>query len=199
MRIVIIGILVILAVIVLVSGLFNQKRISWLLIFVLLVPAGVTTWFEIRWQNEVKLISTNIVAPISGISSAKVDCQRLTFALVDAWASEKLTDGDAKTVGMKYAVCSPILEYLRADPENKPDPTIDQLKSMVLLGGESARLAGKESNEARLTCLGVRNLPLIVQALGGTKNQGIRAALNYQESVLDKNPKYTGLQCVSSS
>ncbi len=197
MRIFVIGALVLLALIVLVAGIRNKGRISWLAIVVLLVPAGALTWFEIRWQDEVKYMSTSIVQNISGNSKAQLECQRLTFAFTDVWASEKLFDTAEDTIGLKYGGCSQLLNYYRDTSEVKPAPTLEQVKVMQLVSTESVRLAGKEKDETRLTCLGVRNLPLVVQALGGTNQQGVQAAFLYQKEVLDKDPKTRDLQCIT--
>jgi len=85
------------------------------------------------------------------------------------------------------------LDYLRSDP--KPDLTLDTVKTMHLLATESVILAGNETDPDRQMCLGVRNLPLVVQALGGTRQDGLEAAYMYQTEIIDTDNKLKGMQC----
>lgn len=197
MRIIIIAALAILAIWVLVGSLIGKRRngVPWLIIFALLIPAGVVTWFEVRWQQEQQHISETVVAAISGNPDARLECQRLTFAFADAESSEYFFDAGENVIGMKYSQCAQILEYFRDTTEPKPDPTLDQIKAMNLLSTEAVRLSGDETNELRLECLGNRNLGLVVAALGGTEKQGNLAAYTYQQEVLNKDGMFAKMQC----
>lgn len=199
MRLIIIAVLVLLALFILGSAIFRKRGngISWLLIIIILVPAGVAGWFEWRWQQEVKYISEEIVAKISGNPDAKLDCQRLTFAVGDAESSEHLFDAGENTIGMKYSQCALILDYYRNTDTPKPAPTLEQAGAINLLTSESVKLSGQETDPVKITCLGNRNLGFAVAALGGTERQGNLVAYTYQEEVLnkDKSGKFKSLQC----
>lgn len=193
MRIVLVGILVALALWVITAGLINKKRISWLVIFVLLIPAGTLGYFEYRWQQEQADISLNVVEAVSGVKGAKLECQRLTFAFVDVWASEKTTDAGKTNAGLKYNACAQILEFYRNEP--RKNPTLEQVKAFQLLSAESVRVAGKTQKEPEIQCLGIRNLKLVVQGLGGSVAQANYAYNLYKQEVSSKEYELNELNC----
>lgn len=200
MRIVLIILLVALALWVIVAGLLSKKRtsrgrISWLLVFALLVPAGAATYFEYKWQTDIETISKNVVAKISGIPGAKLECQRLTFAFVDVWASEKTIDADKGSVGLKYNQCAQLFDYLRNEDKANKQPTLDQLKTFHLLSQESTRLAGKETKENNLVCLGAKNLPIVVEGLGATAAEGVYSYRLFVQELLEKDSDYSKFKC----
>jgi hypothetical protein len=193
MRIVVVGIFIILAVWVLAAGIINKRRISWLMVFVFLVPAGALGYFEYKWQQEQDEISISVVQAISGVKESKIDCQRLTFAFVDVWASEKTTDSGKTHAGLKYSVCSQILGYYRSDP--KKNPTLDEVKAFQLLSAESVRIAGKTNKEDEIQCLGIRNIKLVVQGLGGSSSQANYAYNLYKQEVFSKDNELQKFNC----
>lgn len=199
MRIILIIVLVALTIWVILAGLLSRKRtsrgrISWLLVFVFLIPAGVATYFEYEWRTSIDTISQTVVQPISGNPDSKLVCQRLSEAYVDAWAGEDTINSGENTVGLKYNDCAEILSYFRASSP-KPVPTVEQVKSFQLLAKESTRLAGKEDNDNNLVCLGIANIPLVVEGLGGTANDGIYAYRLFRQEVQDKDTDYNKYNC----
>lgn len=200
MRIILIGILVLLALWVIISGLLSKKRtsrgrISWLLVFVVLIPAGALTYFEWKWQTDIDTMSENIVQNISGVPGSKLECQRMSAAYVDVWASEKTIEEEDNTIaGLKYNYCAELFGYLRAESP-KPVPTIEQVTAFHLLSKEATRIAGKAKSEKDLVCLGAINIPIVVQGLGGTENDGIYAYRLFKQEVLDKDPDYSIYDC----
>ena len=195
MRIILIAILVILAVVVLVAGIRNKFRISFLAIFVLLIPAGALGYFEWVWQDAQTQISKNVVAQITDNRKSQLQCQRLSEGFFDVWASEKLIEVPENTVGLKYKVCGEILDYYKADPEAKPKPTLAQLEAMQLLSEESVKIANPDLKPEEAKCLGVKNIPLVVQGLGGSASQGQYGYLLYKQEIADKDPELRGLTC----
>lgn len=199
MRIIIIAILVLLAIWVIASGLFSKKRtsrgrVSWLLVFVLLLPAGALAYFEYKWQTDIDDISVSVVQTISGVKGSTLQCQRLTSAYVDVWASEKTIDEGKTVAGLKYNPCAEILGYYRAETP-KPVPAVEQVKAFHLLSQESTRIAGKAKSEKDLVCLGAANIPIVVQGLGGSENDGIYAYRLFKQEVLEKDSDYNQYNC----
>jgi hypothetical protein len=193
MRIVVIAALVILALWIIIAGIINRRKISWLIIFVLIAPAGALSYFEYEYQEDQKEISANVVQAISGIDDSTLNCQRLMFAFVDVWASEKTVDNGKASAGIKYNSCSQILGFYRSDP--KVNPTLDEVKAFQLLSAESVRIAGKTEKEDEIQCLGIRNIKLVVTGLGGTEQQATYAYNYYKQEVFVKDNELQKYNC----
>lgn len=195
MRIILIAILLILVVVVLIAGIRNKFRISFLSIVVLLIPAVALGYFEWAWQDAQTQISKTVVAKITENRKSELKCQRLSEGFFDVWASEKLIEVPENMVGLKYKVCGEILDYYKADPEAKPKPTLAQLEAMQLLSEESVKLANPDLKPAEAKCLGIKNIPLVVEALGGSPSQGQYGYLLYKQEKADKDPELRGFTC----
>jgi hypothetical protein len=190
LRVITIALLVIATIIVIIGGLRNSKRVSFLTIFVLLIPAGALTYFEYDWRKTQTEIGISTVAKITGDKKSGFACQRLSSAFFDVWIKERFFDAGPDMVGLKNQECSNVMSYYKTTP--KKNPTVEQVKSVHLLATESVKLANPELNEHDAKCLGLANLPIVVEGLGGgPKAQKYFYALFVQEvQPKDKDLRY---------
>lgn len=181
MRLVIIGILLIAAITVIVSGLRGyRKHVSWFALVLTLVPAGALGYFEYTWQETNNKI-TAVVKKASGNPDASFTCQRLSIGFFDTNITELSIRDDPNTVHLKYRQCESLQGWFLANPKLTPTP--DQVKSLQLFAADTVRVSGPTEGQ-KFLCVGTRELPAIVQLLGGTKEQGEYARGYYQQHIV---------------
>lgn len=184
MRIIIIGALVILAVVVVIYGLKNQKRVSFLALAILLIPAGVAGYFEYNWQTNQAQISLAL-QKFTGIKDAKLSCQRLSEGFFDAWSSKDTVDYGPTSAGLKYQECSNLIAWYTS--KDKSQPTEDQMVAIHVLVREAMRIMG-QSNPSLQECYAMseKNTEPLAEDLGATPDEARYIALYYQQHLHSK-------------
>lgn len=179
MRVIVIAILVIVAIWIVIAGLKNSKRISWLVIFMLIAPAGASAYFEYKWVETQKEISVAVKA-ISGLKGAELQCQRMSEGFFDVWAHTKTLDSGSRTAGLKYNTCADLLSWYNGDTKSSPTP--EQISAVHLLTHETIRISGQ--TDANLQeCLAMKNDAAMALALGATTNQANYLAIYYKQNI----------------
>ena len=181
MRLILIIVLIAVAMWILIAGIRNQKRISFLGIFLMLLPAGALGYFEYQWQTVQDEISV-IVQDVTGKNDTKFECERLSFAFFDAEANKKVIDDNPKVVKLKYAACAELLTWY--SQEDKSQVTEEQIKALHLFSRETMRVAGNTDDKI-MECLALKNESSIIQNLGGSKATGDYVMLYYVQQIQD--------------
>lgn len=176
--------LTILTILVIWGGIRNRK-ISILALIVLIVPIGVLGWMEYDWKQQQEVISENAIQPITGTDLSKFKCQRFTAAFVDVWASEYTIDAGEFNVGLKHNMCNEILEYAKS--ETKTIDNLEQLKAIHIVSTESVKIANPLLTQAQAKCLGIVNIPIVVEGLGGTAYDGQYAHYLFVQELASKD------------
>lgn len=179
MRIIIIGALVILAVVVVIYGLKNQKRISFLTVALLLIPAGIAGYFEYNWQNNQAQISVSL-QKFTGIKTAKLSCQRLSEGFFDAWSSKDTVDYGPTSAGLKYQECADLLSWYTN--KDKSQPTENQMTAIHVLVREAMRIMGQaDPSLQECYAMSEKNTEPLAEDLGATPDEARYIALYYQQ------------------
>lgn len=171
MRLIVIGILIVLAIILIIAGAKNKWRISWLGVCVLLIPAGVLGWFEYEWQ-EWKGEMTSIVHEVTEDRSKNFNCERLTMSLFDAFVADKTITTDPNTVFPKYATCATLKAWYKqanGDEGIIEEPNKEQIDAIAVFANDIFRVKGENDGQLR-QCLTQKNYSAIAQRLGTEKD-----------------------------
>jgi len=179
MRLVLIALFCAAAIWILVAGFRNKKRISWLGIILMLIPAGGLTYFEYQWQQTQNKISL-VVQDISGKKDTGFKCERLSFGFFDASADKRVIDSNDKVVELKYAECNTLLDWYKETDKSKP--TEEQIVALHLFDQQVMRVSGQPNADLE-ECLAIKNYSAIAQKLGATPSQGDYMSLYYQQRI----------------
>lgn len=189
MRLIIIGLLLVAVVLVIVSGLRGYKKhVSMFALLLCLVPAGTLGWFEYKWQETNTKLSA-VVQNVSGNPLSSFACQRMSIGFFDTEVSKSVITSDPNTVHLKYRPCSELQGWF--NQEVKGTPTVEQVEAIHYFAVEAIRVSG-QTDPGKAECVGSRETPAIVQALGGSKNLGDYVSAYYNQHVkTDKTPTAT--------
>lgn len=179
MRLIIIGLLVIAALWVLVAGLRNHKRVSFFALFILLAPAAIAGYFEYKWVEAQDQISI-AVSEVSGVASAKLECQRMSEAFFDAWQSRETISDRPTIAGLKANTCSQLIGW--HNDESNIKPTSDQIEAIHLLTRETMRISGQTTFEAQ-ECSAIVNTINMAIALGASPDEANYIHLYYLQNI----------------
>lgn len=166
------------------------------LIPMLLVPALVLGWFEWQFRADQDLFSA--VATRIAERDVRIECQRLSGAMVDATAELGYVafdaDGRPGDVGrLEVDACEDLRSYLSSD---RTAPTLDQVVSVQVLTHESYHLAGI-ANEAETECAALQRLEDVAGWLGASGQQARALAERYAAEVYPRMPEaYRSDECV---
>lgn len=188
MRLILIAGLVALALWVLISGIKNKWRISYIGLAVFLVPALVLTYFEVQWQDTQKEL-TSIVAKASGNPKADFHCGRMFTEFFDAEVGTKIVQSTTAKSTIKYTYCQPLLNYMNTEDKKNFDYDKPFIEGVHLLGQEIVRLSGNpDTGEQK--CLARKNSVTIVKLLGGTEKQGLYVQQYYASKMAKEVEKH---------
>jgi hypothetical protein len=192
MRLILIGVLAVLAIVIIIAGLKNRGRVSLFAVFLMVAPGGALGYFEYQWQTAQDEI-TAVVKEVSGNNDAVFKCERITHGFFDVWAKTKAISDDPNVVYPKYKSCADILSWYHN--ENKGSPTKEQIVSLHLLSTETMRVSGQTSPPLQ-ECLAMKNDPVILTKLGATANQANYMTLYYIQNINSKlKPEFKGVFC----
>lgn len=193
MRLIIIGILIILAIWIFVLGWRNQKRISWFGILLMLLPAAGLGYLEYKWlepQEEISLIVQDVVQS----DSVGFQCQRFSVSFFDAEGSVKVVQNSPNIVELKYATCKALVDWYLAEPEVKENPDEDTIEALHYFSREIMRVAGNTDFKL-LECLAVKNNSILAQKLGASASTANYMSLYYVQNLQDRTFQINPVFC----
>lgn len=165
---------------IIINGFRNSKRISFLGVFIFLVPALVLTYFEYQYQEQMTMMQ-EAVTDLSGNKDITLECQRLSVGFFDAGSADQTYSTEPTHIALKYKTCNDILTWVEA--EDKTQPSEDQVKALHLLSKELVRVAGEKDHD-RLECLAIDADMIVLQYFGADPNTAYWINSYYKQNLV---------------